>query len=460
MSGLLAPWFGDDRALAYLDGAVRESTADQTAIFLSARAGHHTRFAGSRIHQAQTIVETQAMVRCVVGSGSARVAVSDPAQLAGAVQAATVLAVQRNVRDGVDPAPVARPVTGAAEPGLSLWSDATAAWDERERSALAGDVMRDAARRDTTANGVLTAACTELAVATSGGVRAYGAATEAGFSLTARRGGASSYAADLGRDVAAFDVRARAQTAIDEAGRMEPLSVIPDGEHDVVFGGLATGELIGFLPAVGFAAPALLAGIGPLAPGGDREVAARSMTIADDARGGVGLPFPFDLEGTSKQLVVLVDHGRAAGAVSDLASAAATGGGSTGHAHIGREQSPAPEAANLVMEPGGETEESLIAGIDRGFYVQRLWYNRLADPKTATVIGTSRDGCFLIEHGRRTHGVAGARFTESVFCALRRADGIGDRLVSQPVPNVWNGCVSAPPVRVRRFRFGPRSNGR
>ncbi|HEY6480194.1 MAG TPA: metallopeptidase TldD-related protein, partial [Streptosporangiaceae bacterium] len=179
----------------------------------------------------------------------------------------------------------------------------------------------------------------------------------------------------------------------------------------------------------------------------------------DDAGTGVGLPFPFDQEGTPKRRVELIAAGRVGGAVSDLASAGATGGASTGHAHIARESSPAPEAANLVMTPGPDSEAELIAGVERGLYIQRLWYNRLVDAEAGTVVGTSRDGCFLIEDGRLTAYLAAGRFTESVLRALARTDGIGSRLITQAVPNVWNGCVSAPAIRVRGFRFGRRPEG-
>ena len=472
MTGLtLRPWIGADRALTELDAALTAAAAapsspgawaDHVEIFLTSRVGHHTRFAGDRIHQSQAIVECQAMVRAVVGVGSARVSVSDPARLTMALRAAAELARQR---DGSLAASFSR---GAATPVASaavlprvdgLWKYATQGWDDEARSAQAGRVMQAARRAGCDVSGVLTAAVTELAVVTTGGMRAHAAATEAGFALTARSGDASSYAADIGRDSDRLDVEEHADAAIAQARRAGPLQPVSDGVHDVVFGGLATGELIGFVPDVGFTAPAVSAGLGPLAARSTAAIAAPEVTVADDALADVGLPFPFDLEGTPKRRVVLIDAGLLHAAVSDLACAAATGGASTGHAHIARESSPAPVAANLVMTPGGATEADLIADVEHGIYVQRLWYNRLVDPESGTVTGTSRDGCFLIENGKLTSGLAGARFTESVLAALTRTDGIGDRLISQPVPNVWNGCASAPAIRVRGFRFGPRPAG-
>jgi PmbA protein len=457
-------WAGQDRALAALEEALSASAADQVEIFVAARTAEHTRFAGERVHQPQTIIECQVMVRAVAGTGSARVAVSSLRAARDAVVAASETARRR---DGTAVAGTGGAVPGNSSPhGVAgyadtgrpagLWHEATLAWDAGLRSALAGRIMDAARSAGGTAAGVLTAAITELAVATSGGQRCYAAATEAGFSLTARAGEASSYAADLGRDASVLGVQERAVAAINKAAETKNVIDVPDGVHDVVFGGLATGELIGFVPDFGFAAPAVAAGIGLVATRPHAVLAPPDVTVADDATAGVGLPFPFDFEGTPKGRVELISAGRVARPVSDRASAAATGGLSTGHAHIARESSPAPEAANLIMMPGGASEAELIEGVERGLYIQRLWYNRLVDAEAGTVVGTSRDGCFLIENGKLTAGLKTGRFTESVLGALARTDGIGSRLISQPVPNMWNGCSSAPAIRVRGFRFGSR----
>lgn len=455
----LRAWTGQDQALTALEDALAAADADHAEIFVAARTGEHTRFAGERVHQPQTIIECQVMVRAVAGTGSARVAVSSLARARDAVAAASGLARRRDsARGGSGTSTRPHGVAGPAgiESAAGLWHDSTLAWDAGARSALAGRIMEAARPAGVSAAGVLTAAITELAVVTSAGQRCYAAATEAGFSLTARAGEASSYSADLGRDVSALSVEERTETAVRQAAATGGLVPVPDGVHDVVFGGLATAELIGFLPEFGFTGPALAAGIGLAATRPGAVLAPAGITVADDATAGAGLPFPFDCEGTPKQRVELIAAGRAGGAVSDLASATATGGHSTGHAHIARESSPAPEAANLIMTPGAASEAGLIAGVERGLYIQRLWYNRLADAEAGTVVGTSRDGCVLIEDGKLTAGLRTGRFTESVPGALARTDGIGSQLISLPVPNVWNGCSSAPAIRVRGFRFGSR----
>src|SRR6202012_42235 len=110
-----------------------------------------------------------------------------------------------------------------------------------------------------------------------------------------------------------------------------------------------------------------------------------------------------------------------------------------GHAHIAREQVPGPAAANIVMAPGTATEADLIAGVERGGYLQRFWSPRLVDRSAGTITGVTRDACFLIEDGRLAAPLAGLRFTESVIDVLAQAEAAGRELRSQPVMNVWNG---------------------
>ena len=452
----LVTWFGADRLLTTLEAALAGASAEQVEISATSRVGHHTRFAGERIHQAQSITECQVMVRAVVGTGSARVAVNSLEHVPRAVAEAGTLARSRN---GIDAAevPMTLPRARSTTTRRVYGPRARPRGMSAARSRLAGSIMAEARKAGGTVNGTLTVASTELAVVTSRGVRAHGAGTEAGFTMTVRFGEASSYIGDLSRDAGTLDVQHPRRDAIGATAQVRELVPVPDGVHDVVFGPLAAGELVGFVPDFGFTAPALRAGIGLVAQHRGEAMAPEFVTIADDAGAGVGLPFPFDFEGSAKQRVLLIDRGRVGDAVSDRASAAVTGGVSTGHASIGREQSPEPACANLVMVPGTQSEDELIAGIEHGLYVQRLWYNRLVDAEAGTVVGTSRDGCFLIEEGRRTQALAGGRFNESIIDALRRTDALSSLRYSQPIPNLWNSCITAPAIRVRGFCFGSRT---
>ena len=126
---------------------------------------------------------------------------------------------------------------------------------------------------------------------------------------------------------------------------------LPAGRYPVVLGAEAVGELLGFLPDVGFTGTLAAAGIGITAQAG-QPLAAPLVNVADDGGADVGLPIGFDIEGVTKRRVDFFRHGLVGEAVTDLATAAALGRPSTGHAHIAREQVPEPTAPNIVMPAG------------------------------------------------------------------------------------------------------------
>jgi PmbA protein len=451
----LAPYLGADRAQSVLDDAIAGAPADQIEVFLTTRSAVMMRFAGARVHQPQDLASRQIMVRAVVDGSAARAATSSLQGVRCAVKAACEQA--RSLAAAAGGRATAVAAYSPAAPGevaptdIGVWSPATVAWDADARSEQIRSAVNLASSHGAEICGAFGTAATELAVVNSLGVRRYAAATEASVSMTAQVGDGSAHREDLSRVATDLHVDAMVEGLVADAVRMAQPEAVRPGAFDVVFGPLATGELLSFLPAFGFTAPAVRAGVGVVA----RQTRTLSplLTIADDATEGPGLPFPFDMEGTSRRRVDLVVGGSVRDVVSDLASAEVTHG-STGHAHIAREESSAPVAANLRLEPRCGSTADLVSGVEDGVYVERLWYTRLVDAELGTIAGTTRDAAWRIEDGRMTVPLRGTRFSESALDAFERVDSVGGQVVTQPLMNVWNGCVSAPAIRVRGFRFG------
>ena len=109
------------------------------------------------------------------------------------------------------------------------------------------------------------------------------------------------------------------------------------------------------------------------------------------------------------------------------------------------------------MQAGGLTEAELIAGVERGVYVETV----LVHPARRPAGGhhhRRQPGRLLPHRGRRARPAGRHRSIHPVdprFPRHRRRCR-RYRLRSQPVMNVWNGSVSAPAVRGHGFRFGAR----
>ena len=451
-----APAVVDD-LLAVLDATVDAAAAgggvDELEVAALARAGEYTRFAGDTIHQPQDVTEVQYLVRAVVDGHAYRTATTAATHLAAAVALAARSARERAVAVG---RPGAADVAGPQPdpPPAPLWFDDVAAFDTAARVRAAREAIAAATSAGGEAAGMFGRAVVQQAVATSRGLRRTTTASEASGALTVAVEDGTAHWVDLSRSARRLRLSESVDAAVRQAAASRGRVALPAGSYPVVLGAEAVGELLQFLPAAGFTGDDVAAGIGLVATRRGEQVASRLVDVADDAGADVGLPIGFDVEGVTKQRVALLDHGRVGGCITDRAGAAALAATPTGHAHIAREQVPAPEAANLVMGAGDLAEDDLIAGVGFGVYLQRFWYTRLVDRSDVTITGVTRDACFLIEDGRLTTPLAGMRFTQSVLACLADVEAVGRERRSQPVMNVWNGAASAPPVRAAAFRLG------
>ncbi len=112
-------------------------------------------------------------------------------------------------------------------------------------------------------------------------------------------------------------------------------------------------------------------GFSAIQPG--MEVASSAFTLHDRPR----LPFggasaPFDGEGVPTRDRCLVDGGRFAGHIHDLASASACGAATTGSAGRNPGELPVPVCTNLSLEPGVNAFGELLAEAGRGILVSEL----------------------------------------------------------------------------------------
>jgi len=107
---------------------------------------------------------------------------------------------------------------------------------------------------------------------------------------------------------------------------------------------------------------------------------------------------------------------------------------------------------------GGPTSvDEMIAGTTRGLLVTRFFNVRVTDAPSATCTGYTRDGLWLIEHGKISKPVQNFRFTESPLFAFNNVEQLG------PEVRVYSGetydlAWIAPTAKVLDFNFTQLSN--
>lgn len=108
-----------------------------------------------------------------------------------------------------------------------------------------------------------------------------------------------------------------------------------------------------------------------------------------------------------------------------------------------------PSPLGYHMSGGTATIDEMIAGTERGVLVTRFSHMHLVDPSSFLYTGVTRDGLWLVEHGKITYAIKNFRFNESplfVFNAVEQL-GVPVRVFSPDYPAV------VPPVKVRDFNF-------
>jgi predicted Zn-dependent protease len=116
-------------------------------------------------------------------------------------------------------------------------------------------------------------------------------------------------------------------------------------------------------------------------------------------------------------------------------------------AEYGIDMYPNPYAYR--MSGGTETVEEMIAATTRGIYVTRFSDVSTISGKTLFMTGVTRDGTFLIEHGKITKPIKNLRFEDSPMFFLNNllAMGVPKRVLAPFAPSV------VPPIMVQDFAF-------
>ena len=283
-----------------------------------------------------------------------------------------------------------------------------------------------------------------LAIANTAGLFAYHDETTATFSISALRGTESGWARADSHAASDIDGDALAALAVEKALRARAPIAWEPGRYDVVLEPAAVSDLLQEMNYLSFGALALQEGRSFLTGAIGKQVLGESITIRDDPYHPLHRGSPFDGEGVPTVPVTIIERGVARGPVHDRSSAAKVGEESTGHG-LAYPNTIGPMARNLLLEGGEATLDELVAGVERGLLVTRVWYTNVVEPKSVTVTGMTRDGLFAIEKGRIRHGIKNFRFNQGVVAMLQQVDGM--------TAPVRAGATVCPALRVRGFNM-------
>ncbi len=423
--------------------------ADGVEVLLSASTDGLTRYANSEIIQNTVRNDVRAIVRVIVGDRSAASATTqlDPSNLEQAA-ARALEAAKASVPDE-DAIGLPTPdEVGRAEP-VNRWDDATAAATPADRARAVNEILTMAG--DGRAAGIYQTGAHFFGLFNSEGIDCFDTYSRVNTTCLIDVGDSTGWGEASSHAIDKVDVAAAAQRARAKADAGRGATDAEPGTYEVVLEAPATASLVEYLGYMGFGAKSMIEGESFFSSRKGEEVAAPSVTVADDVFHPDSVGIGFDFEGVPKQRVAVIDHGAATMPVTDRKSAAKLGVSSTGHNSGSNEFGP--HGFNLVLEAGELSLEELIADVADGFLVTRFHYVNILDRPATDLTGMTRDGTFRIRNGEIAGAVHNFRFAQSALDALASVTGIGRDLAAIAPDYSSFGSTVAPAIRVGKFHF-------
>ena len=439
----------------------RAATASDVEVTLRGGRSALTRFANNAITQNVSDEGCAVSVRVQMGGRTARATTNrlDEASLWRVVRQAEELA--RVQEEDAELLPMLTSAEQGSAPELNRFCKETSALGASERAEQVEAMVAIARRDGLNAAGVYSSAESFEALFNSHGVARWHTETLAEASITMQAQDSSGWQKQNYTSAAQLDARGLAEIAARKALRSARPVEPPPGKYTVILEPSAVVDLIGFL-AADFSGLALLEQRSCLNGRLGTNLFGKNISIADDVSDGGQTGPGFDGEGVARQGLTLVENGLVRGVAMARGTAARirrselaerlTGKQATGHG-LSLPNEVGESAANIVFKVAdGErkTLEDMILATDYGLLITRLWYIREVDAYEKILTGMTRDGTFLVEHGKVGKGIRNLRFNQSVVLMLRQVLDLGT-----PVRACGEEAFDmvAPAMRIGGFQF-------
>lgn len=279
----------------------------------------------------------------------------------------------------------------------------------RKIPQMAAQAIEEAVRlirqKQASANGYYSAYERFFYLADSSGQEVFHPATAVRFGVTVTKGSGKGYFSFYHPDAGRLRVESVVEKALelaDLASRTE-VSVKP-GVYECIFSPRAFLELIEPLRRH-FDSSLTKDGKSVFSGLLKKKIFSDVFTLSDNVNHPGQFGVPFDAEGTPRPKVELIKKGILHGLLAE------------GHSTRGLLEHPFyPE--NLVVEKGAFSLADLFKRIQKGIFINKIWYHTLVRESRMEVTGLATAGSLFIENGKVRGRVVNLRYHDSLFSIL------------------------------------------
>lgn len=443
---------GKVRLLSCLSETIKKSPADATIISLYRQSRQISRFCNERIHQNLQDENISVYIKVIV-DGRCGICITNSIQkerIHAALNSALKIA-----RVSVKNPKMGTLAKRGHQKSIQTYFPHTALFEQSQKIEIIKKTISKVRKEHLTLAGSVLIGEDEMAVANSAGCALYQPFTIASVKFIPMSGHLSGFSQSVHRDILKLNIDETLETAIHKLKlcKRRALKDIKLMPYPCILEPEAVAEVLVWLGFIGFGAK-LFREHRSFVSGriGDR-IMHKSLTILDDGLNEDGLALPFDFEGFPRQRVNLIKKGVACGIVYDSDYAALYGSSSTGHAPPPND-TEGPIPLNLFINSGKATQGSMIKSVSKGILITRFHYvNGYLNPKEALMTGLTRDGTFLIEHGRIKVPLKNLRFTQSILEAFSKIKLISKERKLVADPSCELGACVVPSLLIDGFNF-------
>ncbi|MFC1849604.1 TldD/PmbA family protein [candidate division CSSED10-310 bacterium] len=432
--------------MATMRHLLQKSPVTDTEVILDGLTEATTRFANNHIHQ--NVAEDRREIACrVVQQGQVGYARAN--QMTG--QAAENMLQQAIARMEAHPVTCQnfQLVNPQQYKPLQNFDSTTAHLDAARRADIVETIINRVKADGLLAAGTVLNGFHEIGVVNSRGVEAFHRFSHFHLTLTVYdQNNASSWTAIEGTTCDPDEILPAVEKTVQRALRSKNPQEIPAGHYTVILEPAATGTFIENLGWLAFGAKDHLQKKSCLYNRIGENVTGALVTVYDDAYHPLSLGMPFDYEGTSKQVAVLIDKGVASGIVHDSVTARLMNTQSTGHS-LPQPNPIGPIPGNLIMKQGPHSLEDIISDTKEGILITRFHYNSIVNEKNTALTGLTRDGTFFIRNGELAFPIKNLRYNERILGAFNRIEAISHK---QILTGEYSKVV-VPALKINHFHF-------
>lgn len=430
-----------DEMQSRLERALASSPADATElIWVEARRGQESN--GKRRRDSYELQERMVLAR-VRESGRSGLNRTSGCEVSDLERAIRQALAQARLSPPSPPALLPEVAEGGLAPGLrdALWDPELA----RMTPGRARELVQKLSDRDETVR--LGWAEGRMAVAASRGLRRTAQATSVWAAVSAGRGPGAGIAAAASRSLAGLGPAGLLARARARQGPDGEVAEIPDGPVPVVLSQEAAAALLEMLNRRAFTSTSFHHGAPFLRDALGTPVFHAAISLRDDATDPRGIPFPFDLLGSAKRPLDLVERGVFLTPALDERLAVDLGRRPTPHLVAPDEAAP----SHLFLLPGSLPDADLLRNAEGGVWIGALDPVQSHDPGSLRFRTTAR-GVRRIEGGALGTALPDLLWEDDLRALLSQGVAVGSEPVTVPLGDGLFGGITAPVVWLERVQ--------